>query len=59
MKKSQSAETKKLDEILVCLKYLVALELYGRGVKMTDIAKHIHVSATTVVKMLHGVKKKK
>jgi len=47
---------KKLDTIIGLLQHILAVQLAGRGVRQTDIGKHIRVATATVGKMLKGVK---
>ena len=47
---------KKLDTIVELLQHLLALQLASRGVKQTEIGKHLHVATAKVGKMLKGVK---
>jgi predicted transcriptional regulator len=53
MKEAATTEVeKKLDTIIGLLQHLLALQLAGRGVKQTEIGKHIHIATATVSKML-------
>lgn len=46
----------KLDTIIGLLQHMLALQLAGRGVRQTEIGKHIHVATATVGKMLRGIR---
>ena len=50
---------KKLDAVIELLQNLLALELSKSGVTQDVIGKRLHVSKSTVVEMLKGVKKEK
>lgn len=56
MRKADSTVEKKLDEAIVLLKHLLALELAREGMPRSTIAKHVGVATATVVAMLKGVK---
>lgn len=47
----------KLDTTIGLLKHLVVLELARQGATQQVIAKHIHVSKSSVVEMLKGTKR--
>lgn len=49
----------KLDQIVLTVKHLLAIELYRNDVSQTDIAKHLHIAKSTVNKMLRGLKRNK
>ena len=46
----------KLDKILEILKYILALNLYGKGVPKAVIAKQLRIRTEKIIKMLEGVK---
>jgi predicted transcriptional regulator len=48
---------KKLDEVIVLLQSLVALELSRRGASQEAIGKNLHIAKATVNQMLAGIKK--
>lgn len=56
MKNSDTELRKKLDTIIGLLQHMLALQLASRGVRQTEIGKHIHVATATVGKMLKGVR---
>lgn len=56
MKDAGTEIEKKLDTIIGLLQHLLALQLASRGVRQTEIGKHIHVATATVGKMLKGGK---
>lgn len=56
MKETSSGVEQKLDTIIGLLQHLLALHLASRGVRQTEIGKHIHVATATVGKMLKGIK---
>lgn len=56
MKSSDTGLEEKLDTIVGLLQHMLALQLVSRGVKQTEIGKHIHVATATVGKMLKGVR---
>lgn len=56
MKNSDTELAKKLDTIIGLLQHMLALQLASRGVRQTEIGKHIHVATATVGKMLKGVR---
>jgi predicted transcriptional regulator len=56
MKNSDTELRKKLDTIIGLLQHMLALQLASRGVRQTQIGKHIHVATATVGKMLKGVR---
>jgi hypothetical protein len=55
--KTDSSIEQKLDTMIDLLKHLLALELSKSGVTQQEICAHLHVSKSTVVDMLKGVKK--
>jgi len=55
-KNSNAGSEKKLDSIIELLQHMLALQLSARGVKQTEIGKHLHVATATVGKMLKGVR---
>lgn len=50
---------KGLERIAGLLQHILAVQLFEQNVTMGDIAKHLHVSKSSVVGMLRGVKKEK
>lgn len=47
---------KRLDTIVGLLQHMLALQLADKGVRRTEIGKHIHLATATVGKMLKGVR---
>lgn len=47
----------KLDQIVILLRHLLALQLAKEGIPHQKIAKHIHVAKATLGSMLKGVSK--
>lgn len=57
MDKGASAKLeKRLDTIIGLLQHILALQLATRGVRQTEIGKHLHVATAAVGKMLKGVR---
>lgn len=55
-KDSNASLAERLDTIIGLLQHILALQLASRGVRQTEIGKHIRVATATVGKMLKGVK---
>ncbi len=56
---TNKAIEKKLEDVIVLLQHLVAIELSRSGATQEAIGKQLHVAKATVVEMLKGVKKEK
>jgi predicted transcriptional regulator len=50
---------KKLNDIELILKHLLAIELYKNDVNQADIGKHLSIAKASVNKLLKGIKIKK
>ena len=55
----RGAAEQKMDIVIQLLQHLVAVQLFQSNVPKGDIAKHLHVAKSKVVKMLKYVSKER